>query len=122
MIRQLKFNSFVFLWTNELCNFVKFINAIISSSTSGLLPSRIYSQCKNPERALVAHPFNPVYMLPGVEIVPGKKTQKSYINKAKNFYCLSFFDIRFLNTPLVYSNFSWNILLCISTHLHCKKS
>ena len=35
---------------------------------------------------MIGHPFNPVYMLPGVEIVPGGKTQKSYINKAKNFY------------------------------------
>ena len=61
-------------------------NAVISSSSSGLLPSRIYSRCKNPKRTMIGHPFNPVYMLPGVEIVPGKKTQKSYINKAKNFY------------------------------------
>jgi len=61
-------------------------NAIISSSSSGLLPSRIYSKCKNPKRTMIGHPFNPVYMLPGVEIVPGKKTQKKYINKAKNFY------------------------------------
>jgi len=61
-------------------------NSIISSSSSGLLPSRIYSKCKNPKRTMIGHPFNPVYMLPGVEIVPGKKTQKSYINKAKNFY------------------------------------
>ena len=48
-------------------------NAIISSSSSGLLPTRIYSKCKNPERALIGHPFNPVYLLPAVEIVPGKK-------------------------------------------------
>ena len=61
-------------------------NAIISSSSSGLLPTRIYSKCKNPARTMIGHPFNPVYILPGVEIVPGKKTQKSYINKAKKFY------------------------------------
>ena len=61
-------------------------NAIISSSSSGLLPSRIYSKCKNPKRTMIGHPFNPVYILPGVEIVPGKITQKKYINKAKNFY------------------------------------
>jgi len=61
-------------------------NAIISSSSSGLLPSRIYSKCKNQKRTMIGHPFNPVYILPGVEIVPGRKTQKSYINKAKNFY------------------------------------
>ena len=61
-------------------------NVIISSSSSGLLPSKIYSKCKNPSRTIVAHPFNPVYMLPGVEIVPGKKTSIKTLNKAKKFY------------------------------------
>ena len=61
-------------------------NAIISSSSSGLLPSKIYSKCKNPSRAIIAHPFNPVYMLPGVEIVPGKRTSKKTLNQAKKFY------------------------------------
>ena len=61
-------------------------NIIISSSSSGLLPSKIYSKCINPSRAIIAHPFNPVYMLPGVEIVPGKKTKIKYLNKAKKFY------------------------------------
>ena len=61
-------------------------NAIISSSSSGLLPSRIYSKCKNPERTIIGHPFNPVYLLPAVEIVPGKKTSKKYLDKSKNFY------------------------------------
>ena len=60
--------------------------SIISSSSSGLLPSKIYSKCKYPERGLIGHPFNPVYLLPGVEIVPGKKTKKIYLNKAKKFY------------------------------------
>ena len=51
-------------------------NAIIASSSSGLLPTRIYSKCANPARTMIGHPFNPVYMCPGVEIVPGKKTKK----------------------------------------------
>ena len=61
-------------------------NSIISSSSSGLLPTIIYSKCKNPSRSIIAHPFNPVYMIPGVEIVPGKKTSKKYLNKANKFY------------------------------------
>ena len=61
-------------------------NAIISSSSSGLLPTRIYSKCKNPQRSLIGHPFNPVYLLPAVEIVPGKKTSARYLNQAKKFY------------------------------------
>ena len=61
-------------------------NAIISSSSSGLLPTKIYSKCKNPERTMIGHPFNPVYLLPAVEIVPGKKSSKKFLKKAKDFY------------------------------------
>ena len=61
-------------------------NAIISSSSSGLLPTKIYSKCKKPERGLIGHPFNPVYLCPGVEIVPGKKTHKKFLNQANKFY------------------------------------
>ena len=61
-------------------------NAIISSSSSGLLPTRIYTKCKNPARAMIGHPFNPVYLCPGVEIVAGKKTKKRFLNKANKFY------------------------------------
>ena len=61
-------------------------NAIISSSSSGLLPTKIYSKCKKPERGMIGHPFNPVYLCPGVEIVPGKKTHKKFLNKANKFY------------------------------------
>ena len=61
-------------------------NAIISSSSSGLLPTRIYTKCKNPARTMIGHPFNPVYLCPGVEIVAGKKTKKRFLNKANKFY------------------------------------
>ena len=61
-------------------------NAIISSSSSGLLPTKIYSKCKNPARGMIGHPFNPVYLCPGVEIVAGKKTNKNFLNKANKFY------------------------------------
>jgi len=61
-------------------------NTIISSSSSGLLPTKIYSKCKNPARTIIGHPFNPVYLCPGVEIVPGEKTKKNFLNKAKKFY------------------------------------
>ena len=70
---------------NKIGKFAK-PNAIISSSSSGLLPTKIYSKCKNPTRAMIGHPFNPVYLCPGVEIVPGKKTNKKFLKKANNFY------------------------------------
>tara|TARA_Y100000590_G_scaffold13698_1_gene16532 strand:- start:431 stop:1366 length:936 start_codon:yes stop_codon:yes gene_type:complete len=61
-------------------------NSIIASSSSGLLPSKIQQSCKYPERFLIAHPFNPVYLLPLVEIVKGLKTKKKFIQNSKLFY------------------------------------
>ena len=54
---------------------------IIASSTSGILPSDLQAEMQHPERLLVAHPFNPVYLLPLVEIVGGSKTSKDAIEK-----------------------------------------
>ena len=59
---------------------------IIASSSSGLLPTKIQSKCKYPERIIIGHPFNPVYLLPLVEIVKGKKTSKTAVNKIKIIY------------------------------------
>jgi carnitine 3-dehydrogenase len=70
---------------NTVSKFAK-PNAIISSSSSGLLPTKIYSKCRNPSRTIIGHPFNPVYLCPGVEIVAGKKTKKKFLNKANRFY------------------------------------
>ena len=61
-------------------------NSIIASSSSGLLPTKIQESCINPERFIIAHPFNPVYLLPLVELVKGKKTKESYIKKSEIFY------------------------------------
>ena len=46
-------------------------DAVIGSSTSGFKPSELREGARHPERILVAHPFNPVYLLPVVEIVGG---------------------------------------------------
>ena len=74
--------------TNLLKIISKYVkkNTIISSSSSGLLPSKIFSKSSNPARGIIGHPFNPVYLLPLVEIVPGKKTEKKYLRIAKKFY------------------------------------
>ena len=42
-----------------------------ASSTSGLLPSRLQADMLHPERLVVGHPFNPVYLLPLVEVCGG---------------------------------------------------
>ena len=61
-------------------------NVIVSSSSSGLLPTKIFSKSINPQRGIIGHPFNPVYLLPLVEIVPGKKTNKKSLVEANKFY------------------------------------
>lgn len=58
-------------------------DALIGSSTSGLLPSDLQAEMKHPERMFVAHPYNPVYLLPLVELVGGKKTATQTIERAK---------------------------------------
>jgi carnitine 3-dehydrogenase len=60
--------------------------ALISSSTSGLLPTRLQAKMRHPERFLVAHPFNPVYLLPLVELCGGEATSSSAIEKAREVY------------------------------------
>ncbi|MFK0273553.1 carnitine 3-dehydrogenase [Ensifer sp. NPDC090286] len=57
-------------------------DALIGSSTSGLLPSDLQAEMHHPERMFVAHPYNPVYLLPLVELVGGKKTSKATIERA----------------------------------------
>jgi len=48
--------------------------AILGSSTSGFKPSELQQGASHPEQILVAHPFNPVYLLPLVELVPSTIT------------------------------------------------
>ena len=58
----------------------------IASSTSGILPSDLQAPLRHPERLLVAHPFNPVYLLPLVEIVAGKETAPAVVERAMAFH------------------------------------
>ena len=60
--------------------------AIVGSSTSGIKPTDMASAMKRPERLVVAHPFNPVYLLPINEIVPGEKTSKAFVERAREAY------------------------------------
>ncbi|MBW8637723.1 carnitine 3-dehydrogenase [Hoeflea sp. WL0058] len=56
--------------------------AIIGSSTSGFTPSDLQSGVDWPERIIVAHPFNPVYLLPLVELVGSKDNAADVIEQA----------------------------------------
>jgi carnitine 3-dehydrogenase len=59
---------------------------IIASSTSGLTPTDLQRDMVAPERFLVAHPFNPVYLLPLVELVGGARTAPATIDAAAEFF------------------------------------
>ena len=61
-------------------------DALISSSTSGILPSDLQAKMDRPERLVVGHPFNPVYLLPLVELVGGKSTSAETIERAARFF------------------------------------
>ena len=59
---------------------------IIASSTSFIMPSELQAKMDHPERLLVGHPFNPVYLLPLVELVGGEKTSPDTVERAQEIY------------------------------------
>lgn len=61
-------------------------DVIIASSTSGLLPSRLQAGMAHPERFTVGHPFNPVYLLPLVELCGGERTAPETLERAASVY------------------------------------
>lgn len=61
-------------------------DVIIASSTSGLTPTDLQRDMQTPGRFCVAHPFNPVYLLPLVELVGGQKTDQGTIDAAEAFF------------------------------------
>ncbi len=61
-------------------------DVIVASSTSGLTPSELQRDMQAPERFCVAHPFNPVYLLPLVEIVAGGRTDPQTLEAAASFF------------------------------------
>jgi carnitine 3-dehydrogenase len=61
-------------------------DVLIASSTSGLRPTALAAEMGRPERFLVAHPFNPVYLLPLVELCGGQRTSPEAIERAGDVY------------------------------------
>ena len=59
---------------------------VIASSSSGLLPTNLQEGCEHPERVLIGHPFNPVYLLPLVEVVAGEQTSEAAMDAAVAHY------------------------------------
>src|SRR5882672_1279999 len=62
------------------------VDSIIASSSSGITPTVMQTNCKHPERVLVGHPFNPPHIIPLVEVVGGTKTSPEAIEAAIAFY------------------------------------
>ncbi|MEM9204612.1 MAG: 3-hydroxyacyl-CoA dehydrogenase NAD-binding domain-containing protein [Actinomycetota bacterium] len=59
---------------------------VIASSTSGIKPSDLQPTITNPERMVVGHPYNPVYLVPVVEVVGGELTSATAIDAAMATY------------------------------------
>ena len=62
------------------------LDTIIASSTSGYLMTEMATKVQHPERCVVAHPFNPPYLMPLVEVVAGEATSDEAHQWAVDFY------------------------------------
>jgi carnitine 3-dehydrogenase len=60
------------------------VDAVIGSSTSGFKPSELQQGALRPEQIMVAHPFNPVYLMPLIELVPTDVNDPTLVQKAKD--------------------------------------
>lgn len=61
-------------------------DTIFASSTSGLLISEIAKNAKHSERCLGAHPYNPVHLIPLVELTKGSNTSDEVLKCSFDFY------------------------------------
>jgi 3-hydroxyacyl-CoA dehydrogenase len=58
------------------------VEALISSSSSGLSPTDIFGRMRRLDRCLVTHPLNPPELIPVVEVVPEGRTSAATIARA----------------------------------------
>jgi carnitine 3-dehydrogenase len=61
-------------------------DALLASSSSGLMVSAMQSACKHPERVVLGHPFNPPHLIPLVEVAGGVATAPEAVTRAMDFY------------------------------------
>jgi carnitine 3-dehydrogenase len=61
-------------------------DAVIASSTSGFRPTQLAEPLGRPDRLVVGHPFNPVYLLPLVEVVGGERTSGTTLATVRHWY------------------------------------
>ncbi|RKF16087.1 carnitine 3-dehydrogenase [Roseovarius spongiae] len=58
--------------------------AVIGSSTSGFKPSQLQEGASRPGQIMVCHPFNPVYLLPLIEVVGTEASDPALLDRASN--------------------------------------
>lgn len=61
-------------------------DVVISSSTSGYGMTEMQARCARPDRTVVAHPFNPPYLIPLVEVVGGHLTSPEVVSWTSAFF------------------------------------
>jgi len=61
-------------------------DAVIASSSSGLILRTIQVHCQRPGRCVIGHPFNPPHLIPLVEVVGSAQTSADTIDTAMAFY------------------------------------
>jgi carnitine 3-dehydrogenase len=60
-------------------------NAIVASSTSGFMPSELQEGALRPDQIIVSHPYNPVYLLPLVEVVASPRVPAEVAQRASEY-------------------------------------
>ncbi|MGI9421066.1 MAG: 3-hydroxyacyl-CoA dehydrogenase NAD-binding domain-containing protein [Geminicoccaceae bacterium] len=62
------------------------LDTVVSSSTSGFMPSELREGRVRPERYVVGHPFNPPHLIPLVEVVGGQGADPAVVDWTVDFY------------------------------------
>ena len=78
---QLELKQKIYKSLQEYCDPL----AVIGSSTSGFKPSELQNKAVRPKQIMVCHPFNPVYLLPLVEVVPTPMNNEAIVQSAEQF-------------------------------------
>lgn len=61
-------------------------DVIVASSTSSLPITELAADCPTGERFVLGHPYNPVHLMPLVEVGGGERTDRAAIDTAQAFY------------------------------------
>ncbi len=59
--------------------------ALLSSSSSGLLPNDVFARCRRQDRCIVTHPLNPPELIPLIEVVSGSRTSPGTLARTQEY-------------------------------------